>query len=104
MHRRPGHLRRRRAHKAAITPMVVCDIRPGVPCLIRPALHAYAAVGFPEDRGAQHLATDNAPPVPCEANTMGYERNTQPVTMSLIGEQRMLSLELVLRAENFFLL
>jgi hypothetical protein len=77
-----GHTRRRSRPCA-------CGIRPGVPCLVLPALHAYAAGGFPEDRGEPRLATDNAQPVPCEANPIGDARNTQLVTMSRIGEQRM---------------
>ena len=62
MHRRPGHIQSRRATKVAITPMVF-SIRLGVPRSVLTALHVYAAVGFPDDRGEQHLATENAPPV-----------------------------------------
>jgi len=49
--------KRRRSHPLSFY------IRPGVPRIFLTTLHAYAAVGFPDDRGEQRLATENLQPV-----------------------------------------
>ena len=41
---------------------MVSDIRPRLPRMFLAALHAYAAVGFPDDSGELLLATENVQP------------------------------------------
>ena len=62
MHRQPGHIRSRRVKKAAITPIFVRHPS-GSATHFSDLLHAYAAVGFPDDHGELLLATENLQPV-----------------------------------------
>ena len=62
MNGRPVHIRTRQAKKAVITPIVA--LHPSGPAThFLTDLHAYAAVGFPDDHGELLLATENLQPV-----------------------------------------
>jgi hypothetical protein len=72
VNRRPGHIRSRRAKKAAITPIFVLHPS-GSATHFLTALHSDAAVGFPDDCGEQLLATENSQPVICYDSASGGE-------------------------------